>query len=308
MIINVSSRTDIPSYYADWFYNRLKAGFVDVRNPYYPELVTRYSLRKEVTDGFVFCTKDPLPMLSRIDLLQAYKQYWMVTITPYGKDLEPNVRDKHQIMETFKQLSEIVGKKCMSWRYDPILITKKYSLEYHIHAFESMAKELAPYCDCCIISFLDLYVKTKQNFPQACEVTKQQCHQIIQVFTEIAKRYDLKLKTCAEGHEWEIYGIDTSGCLTQQVLEEAWDIRLKIPKKSPARQTCQCLLGNDMGAYSCCLHGCKYCYANDNKLKAEENYQLHDPNSSFLIGQAKNTDQLKEAEITSWIDNQLTLF
>ena len=86
MIINTGMRTDIPAFYSDWFVNRLKAGFVLVRNPYNPRSVTRYRLSPDVVDLIGFCTKNPAPMLSHMDLLRPYGQYWFVTITPCRTD------------------------------------------------------------------------------------------------------------------------------------------------------------------------------------------------------------------------------
>lgn len=85
MILNTGSRTDIPAYYSDWFYNRIKEGYVLVRNPYYPLQITKYFLNADIIDIMVFCTKNPLPMVDRISLLSPFDTFWFVTITPYGK-------------------------------------------------------------------------------------------------------------------------------------------------------------------------------------------------------------------------------
>ena len=94
MIISAGMRTDIPAFFSDWFYNRIHEGFVCVRNPYYPEQVTRYLLDPDVVDCIHFCTKNPQPMETRLDEIRHFRQYWSVTITPYGQDIEPLVPDK----------------------------------------------------------------------------------------------------------------------------------------------------------------------------------------------------------------------
>ena len=99
MIINTGQRTDIPAFYSRWFLNRLQEGFVLVRNPYDPTHVTRYRLDPSVVDLLIFCTKNPAPMLPHMDELSSYRQFWFVTITPYGKDIEKNVPDRSQVME-----------------------------------------------------------------------------------------------------------------------------------------------------------------------------------------------------------------
>lgn len=122
MIINTGCRTDIPAFYSKWFMNRIREGYVLVRNPYYLNQVTKYNLSPDVVDCLAFCTKNPEPMLEYLNELDKYKQYWFVTITPYGKDIEPNVPNKKRVIESFKKLSEHIGVDSIGWRYDPIFI------------------------------------------------------------------------------------------------------------------------------------------------------------------------------------------
>ena len=174
MILNTGSRTDIPAFYSSWFYHRIEAGFVCTRNAYNPQQVRRYRISPDTVDIISFCTKNPEPMLSRIHQLDTYRQFWGVTLTPYGRDIEPNVPDKHRIIKEIRELSNVVGKQAVSWRYDPIFITEKYSVEYHLHAFETICAALQGYISFCVISFIDLYAKTKRNFPEGREVTGMQ--------------------------------------------------------------------------------------------------------------------------------------
>ena len=129
MIIHASMRTDVPAFYSEWFANRIREGYLRVRNPYNPLQVTEYSLDPEVVDLIVFCTKNPEPMLKYMDLLKSYRTYWYITITPYGADIEPGlfktIVSKRKIIETFQQISEIVGAEHIGWRYDPIFIDDK---------------------------------------------------------------------------------------------------------------------------------------------------------------------------------------
>ncbi|MDE6413553.1 MAG: DUF1848 domain-containing protein, partial [Eubacterium sp.] len=143
MILQTGMRTDIPAFYSKWFINRIKEGYVLVRNPYNPSAVTKYRIHPNVVDLIAFCTKNPAPMLEHMDVLKPFGQYWFVTITPYGKEIEPNVPDKKQVIADFKTLSKAVGIDSIGWRYDPIFITEKYSLEFHLKVFEKMAKELS---------------------------------------------------------------------------------------------------------------------------------------------------------------------
>ena len=170
MIIQTGMRTDIPAFYSEWFVNRIKGGYVLVRNPYNESQVTRYSLSPDFVDLIAFCTKNPAPMLSRMDVLKDYGQYWFVTITPYGRDIEPNVPDKPVVMENFKRLSDIVGVDSIGWRYDPVIVDNHHTVEWHISEFERMAATLAGYTKTCVISYIDIYKKVERNFPEAKSV------------------------------------------------------------------------------------------------------------------------------------------
>jgi hypothetical protein len=300
-------RTDIPALYSKWFLNRLKEGYVMVRNPYNPTSVTKYSLSPKVVDLIAFCTKNPAPMLPHLDVLKPYGQYWFVTITPYGKEIEPNVPPKEKVMENFKELSDKVGVNCVGWRYDPIFITEKYTLERHIADFESMAKNLCGYTKTCVISFIDMYKKVKRNFPQAREVSPAERIAIGKEFVRIGKKYGMTIKSCAEGRDLEPYGVDCGGCMTVSTFEKALNAKLKAPKKKCQRSECACLLGNDIGNYDTCTHLCKYCYANANPEAVKRNAKAHNPQSPFLLGNMQEGDKVHEARQESWMDFQLKL-
>ncbi len=307
MILQTGMRTDIPAFYSQWFINRIKAGYVLVRNPYNPSSVTRYEINPDVVDLIAFCTKNPAPMLKYMDVLKPYGQYWFVTITPYGKEIEPNVPDKRQVLEDFKTLSKFVGVDSIGWRYDPIFINDKYSIDFHIETFEQMARELSGYTKTCIISFIDLYKKVIKNFPQACMVEKEKRLKIGKAFAEIGRQYDITIKACAEGDELAPYGVDCSGCLTQEVYETVLHTKLDMPKIKGQRNECACFFGNDIGAYDTCRHFCKYCYANTDYKAVLSNSKLHNPDSPFLIGTHQAGDIINHAVQESWVDNQLTL-
>jgi len=303
-------RTDIPAFYSKWLLNRIKEGFVLVRNPYNPIQVTRYRLTPDVVDLIAFCTKNPAPMLPYMDVLKTYGQYWFVTITPYGKEIEPNVPDKEKVMEDFKKLSGIVGVDCMGWRYDPIFIDEKHSAKWHISEFEKMAENLSGYTKSCVISFIDIYKKVERNFPNAREVSKADRITIGKAFIRIADRYGMTIRPCAEGNELAAYGADCSGCMTVNTFETALHAHLDVPKRKSNQRNgqCACLLGVDIGTYDTCGHLCKYCYANANAALVKENMRKHDPVSPFLLGNSMPGDVIHEAQQRSWIDRQMRLF
>ena len=193
MIIQTGMRTDIPAFYSDWFANRLREGFVLVRNPYNPSSVTRYDLNPDVVDMIGFCSKNPAPMLKYMDLLKPYGQYWFVTITPYGKEIEPNVPDKDAVIAAFCRMSEIVGVNSMGWRYDPILIDQDWTAERHIEAFSYMVSRLSGFTKTCVISFIDLYEKVKRNYPKARTVSPEDQRTITSALVEIGKKHGMTI-------------------------------------------------------------------------------------------------------------------
>ena len=304
MIINTGQRTDIPAFYAEWFANRLKEGFVCVRNPYNPNQVSRYRLDPSLVDVIGFCTKNPAPMFPYMYLLEDYGQYWFVTITSYGRDIEPNVPDKHRLLEDFKKLSAMVGINSIGWRYDPILISERYSIDYHIRAFEQISSALDGYTHTAVISFIDLYPKVKRNFPEVQAVASEQRLTLGKELIKIASNHGMTVKPCAEGDELAIYGADCGGCMLISDYEKAIGKRLKAPKKKGARAECACYLACDIGAYNTCRHLCKYCYANAEPSKVLAQSRLHDPGSPFLIGNYRSGDIIHDVPQESWIDGQ----
>jgi len=302
MIINTGMRTDIPAFYSEWLMNRIREGFVYTRNPYYPNQVTKYSLNPNVVDCLAFCTKNPEPMLKYLDELDIYKQYWFVTITPYGKDIEPVVPDKHKVIESFKKLSNHIGTNSIGWRYDPIFIGSGFDVKRHIECFSKIAKELKGYTHDCTISFLDLYEKVKRNAPEIKPPSREEQVELAKAFVKIGKENNIVIHSCCEKNFLAEYGVDCKGCMSQEIIEKGIGSKLNPPKRKNARVICNCLLGNDIGAYNTCGHLCKYCYANANSKLVRENMKKHIKTSPFLIGTQMPGDEIHEAKQKSWKD------
>lgn len=296
MILQTGFRTDIPGFYSTWFANRLRAGFVLVRNPYDPQSVTRYAINPDVVDLIGFCTKNPAPMLPRMELLRPYGQYWFVTITPYGPEIEPHVPPKAQVLQDFITLSKIVGPDCIAWRYDPIFLSDTYTAARHIAEFEQLAAVLSGYTRTCVISFIDLYEKVRRNFPQVKSVPHTERETLGKAFVEIGRKYGMMIRPCAEGTALARYGADCSGCMTQRTFEAALHRPLRLPPQKPARKECACCLTADIGAYNTCGHGCLYCYANASRVTVAQNMRMHDPASPFLVGHSQPGDVIHEAK------------
>ena len=307
MIINTGQRTDIPAFYSDWFANRLRDGYVLVRNPYNTSRITRYRLTPDVVDVIGFCTKNPSPMFRYMDLLSPFRQFWYVTITPYRRNIEPNLKPKSQILEDFRTLSKKVGIDSIGWRYDPIIVNDEWPVERHIEAYRYMAEYLSGYTRISVISFIDLYEKTRRNYPEVREVSREDRLLLGKEMASIASRCGMTLKPCAEGDTLSAYGADCSGCMTVDMYEKAAGQRLRVPRYSPSRKSCACYLSADIGAYNTCGHLCRYCYANYDEKTVKRNMALHDPLSPLLIGHVLPGDSIYEAAQESWRDDQLSL-
>lgn len=308
MILNTGNRTDIPAFYTSWFLNRLKEGYVYVRNPYNPHLILHYDINPQVIDFIIFGTKNPIYMLKHLDKLKDYRTLWHITLTAYGKDIEPYLINKNRIVEAIIHLSQIYGDKRVLWRYDPILLNEKYTKEYHYQIFEKLCYKLQGSIRTCIISFVDLYHKTKINFPECVEVNMNDRLEMVQRLSSIALKYHINIKTCLENEDFYKPYADVSGCLTQSMLEDAFSIRLEVQESMKTRPGYSCLLGYDIGEYSTCLHGCKYCYANEGYQKVLENYKKHDPYAPLLIGHITNEDKIIKVKQKTIINHQMNLF
>ena len=307
MIISVSRRTDIPAFYSKWFFNRLKAGYVDVINPFNSKQVNRYSLEKSNVDCFVFWTKNAKEMLPYIDLLEGYTYYFQYTINGYGFDIEPNVPSKqNEGIETFKALARRIGKHRVIWRYDPVIITKEYTIEKHISFFKHIAHELKDYTEKVVFSFVDLYKKTEKNTKDLSikEITVYDMNAIAKAFSEIAHECGLEIATCCEAIDLEKYGIKHNKCIDDDLIYRLSGVRVPY-KRDGQREACGCVKCFDIGAYNTCLHRCKYCYANYSLRVVEENVKMHNPESSLLIGELNSEMKIYEDKKAVV---QLTLF
>ena len=295
MILNTGGRTDTVQYYTKWLLKRFEEGYVLSRNPLFPNKVTRYELTPDQVDCVVFCSKDYEPILNNLtDITSRFHTYFHYTITAYGKDIEPGVPSIEKSMDTLKRLSALVGKQRVAWRYDPVLLTKEHTLQTHLDTFERMAKELAPFVDRCIFSFVEMYKKLEVNMPELIPLTDADKTSLAKGLGEIAAKYGLYLQTCGTNGDYSQYGIHSSGCMTLDILGGANGVVFKDLKHKGMREGCHCIESRDIGAYDTCMNGCKYCYANKRPEKAFENYKYHDPDSPLLLGHLKETDTVQQ--------------
>lgn len=289
MILNVSGRTDIVAFYTPWFMNRYREGFVDVRNPFNPKLVSRIYF--SLVDAIVFCTKNPIPIL---DYLKEIDKpiLFHVTLTPYKTDIEPNVPSKKEIIKAIKEISKIVGIDNLYIRYDPIFLSAKYNLDYHKRAFSKLCTLLNGYVSNIIISFLDDYknVRKNKNILNYRDFTENDYKEIGVSFSEIARKNSISIQTCFEKRNLVEYGFKKSECLSKEI---AYKLTGKTNFKVWKARKCNCVTMVDIGVYNSCKHFCKYCYANYDEEKVKKNYKRHEVNSTLLIGNLESDDIIK---------------
>lgn len=295
MIISVSRRTDIPALYAEWFINRLHEQFVYVRNPFNKNAISRISLAPNDVDCLVFWTKNPEPLIQYLPQLCAYPFYVLCTITGYGRDIEHNVPSAQTVIESLCKLSDAIGKKRTIWRYDPILISNTCTVEYHIRQFSYILSCLHSKIETCVISFFDYYDSCKKKIVDSSvrEPTIEEIEQIAEHFSQLAKKYGIKIQTCAEQYDLEKYGIKHGSCIDGELIEQITGKKVQARKDTYQRSLCQCVESVDIGEYNTCSHDCVYCYANKNIELAKQALANHNPQSPLLIGAVLSTDIIR---------------
>lgn len=311
MILSVSRRTDVPNYYSDWFINRLKEGFLYVRNPMNTHQISRINLSPEVIDCIVFWTKNPANMLGKLEYLQDYAYYFQFTLTGYGRDIEPNLPDKRkELIPAFQKLSEKIGKEKVIWRYDPILLSDKYTADYHLRAFEEIAGNLAGYTEKAVISFVDLYEKTWRN-TRGLGIrlaTEKEMMGLAAEMARIASKYNLEIESCAEQWDFQKVGIQRGSCIDKKLIEMIIGCRITGQKDKNQRKECGCFESVEVGAYNTCLNGCRYCYANFSDEKVKENIKLYSQDAPLLCGNIGPDDKITDRKMKSLKNIQLSFF
>ena len=311
MIINTGARTDTVQYYSEWLLRRFREGFVYSRNPLFPNKVTRYELTPEKVDCVEFCSKNYRPILKDLhEITDRFNTHFQYTITAYGKDIEPGVPDIDESIDTLYELERQVGRQRICWRYDPVLLTEKYTVERHLETFEYMASRLSGHVDRCIFGFVEMYRKLEVNMPELFPIPDRDKDRIAEGLGMIARRYGIPIQTCGTNGDFSRYGIMGSGCMTLEVLGRANGVIFRDLKHKGMRGGCHCIESRDIGAYETCINGCRYCYANRSHAKAMENYRLHDPRSPLLIGSLKDSDTVIQGPQESYLarpKGQMTL-
>ena len=311
MILSVSRRTDIPNYYSEWFLNRIKEGYLCVRNPMNAHQISKIKITPDVVDCIVFWTKNPAPLMKRLDELKEYMYYFQFTLTCYGRDIEPNVPHKREvILPVFQELSSKIGADRVIWRYDPIMFNDVYTEEYHLKAFEKIATALDGYTKKCVISFVDDYAKITKNM-QSLNV-KQLSDEELTAFaaklSKIAASHNIQMASCAEKIDLEACGIEHNHCIDQQLVEKLIGCKIKTGKDKNQRGECGCVESTEVGSYNTCKNGCKYCYATYSMESVKNNCVAYDVNSPILCGRIGEGDKVTERVVKSIREEQISLW
>lgn len=302
MLLNISGRTDIVNHYSDWLFNRFDEGYVLSRNPLFQNAVRRYELTPDKVDCLIFGSKNFAPVLNRIHTItDKFNTYFYYTITAYGRDIEPGVPDIESSIETLMELSKIATPRRVAWRYDPVLLTDKYTIGCHMETFDYIASRVSPYVDRCVFSFVELFNQLKTNLPDLIITSPEEKDALANGLSKIAQKHHIVLQACGISGDYTHYGIKKSGCVTLDILGEANDIKFRNIKHKGTKKGCEHIESRDIGVKNSCPNGCKYCYANRNSKRALENFKLHDKNSPLLIGHLNEGDKLEQGAQKSFL-------
>ncbi len=238
IIISASRSTDIPAFYAKWFINRLKKGYVVWYNPFNQQpLYVSFKNCKAI----VFWTKNPkllIPYLSELDS-RDINYYFQYTLNDYEKEeFEPNIPALAQRINTFKNLSNLIGKERVIWRFDPLIITKEITPRILLTRIWHIGNQLKGYTNKLVFSFVDVnaYRKvqnnlvketksfTKENLDIA-EPTQEQIAEIVEGLARIREAWEkngwnISMATCAEDINLEKYGIEHNRCIDGDLMKQ----------------------------------------------------------------------------------------
>ena len=310
MIISASRRTDIPAYYTDWFINRIKDSYVYARNPVNIHQISKIDLNPNVVDCIVFWSKNPKPIVEKLQSIKEYAYYFQFTLNPYDRDVEVKLSCKDEILETFKKLSDTIGPQRVIWRYDPVLLNGKYTVSYHIDKFYEFAGKLKGYTGKVTFSFIDFYKKTAENIKSigVYETGIEEKNIIADNFSRAAKENNLVIDTCAEGIDLSKYGIAHAKCIDDRLIAKITGCNFIADKDKSQRLECGCVESIDIGGYNSCPTGCVYCYANYGQSIVINNCSKHNLASPLLVGKVNNNDIINERKVLSGKILQKELF
>jgi len=302
MIISASYKTDIPTFYGEWFMRRLRAGYCKMVNPYNRAAI-RVSLATEDVGGIVFWTKNVGPLMHHLPEVRDRGFAFVVqhTINAYPKALEYSVVNAEKSVANLRRIADEYGPRVAVWRYDTIVLSSATPIDFHRRNFESLCQKLHEATDEVVISFVHLYKKTLRNMEWASRVfgfdwedpptaTKLS---LASEMVAIASSFGLKLSICSQ-RDFLVPGAHDARCIDADRLTSVAGRGVNADRRGN-RKECGCFASRDIGDYDTCPHGCVYCYAVLNRELAQRRFREHDPDSEFLFTHgASGPDQVAD--------------
>ncbi len=290
MIVSASYRSDIPAFYGTWFLKRLEAGFCRVVNPYGSQ-VHEIALTAEAVAPFVFWTRNPGPFRATLGEVARRGFPFVVQITTIGypRALEASVLPPERIVALVEEIRAGYGPRAAVWRYDPVLITSATPPEWHRRNFTALARAIAGKVDEVVFSFAQIYAKTRSNLNRAAQShvftwddpADENKRRLLAELAAIAREQGLKPTLCAQP-DLLSPGLEPARCIDAERLSDIAGQPIAARTKGN-RPGCLCAESRDIGAYDSCPHGCVYCYAVRRPELAKRNFQVHEPDSPFLV-------------------------
>ncbi len=296
MIISASRRTDIPAFYAEWFMNRVRAGYCTVPNPFNLSQVKRNSLLPADVDVIVFWTRNPRPMLPFLRELdvRGYRYYFQLTLLDNPRLIDPKTPPAEAALKTFHDLSEQTDPRRVIWRYDPLVLSQVTPTDFHLQTFERLARSLSGYTQRVVISLVDQYAKARKRLEALQQsgasllplsnLPAEDFACLMRSLAGIASSNGMEIVSCAEEIDLQPYGIRPGKCVDDEYIREVFGLDVTHQKDPGQRKACGCVVSRDIGMYDSCLFGCRYCYATSDFDRAKNNHNAHNPESPSLLG------------------------
>lgn len=291
-ILSASRVTDIPAFHTDWLFHRLEAGYVRWTNPFNGRMQL---VSFERARFIVFWSKNPEPLLRRLASLDHRRlaYYVQFTLNDYEREgLEPGVPPLTERIETFRKLSERIGRERVIWRFDPLILANDLTVDEVLHRVRSVGDRVARHTERLVFSFADIdsYRKVQRNLARegvaVRDMSADEIAQAAEGLAGLCAGWGIRPFTCGERVDLGRFGIDHGRCVDDELIlriaDDDPDVRRRFgrpasperqlldrqvpvakPVKDPGqREACGCAPSKDIGQYDTCPHLCVYCYAN----------------------------------------------
>ena len=296
MIISASRRTDIPAFYAEWFMNRIRAGYCTVPNPFNRNQVSAVSLRPEDVEVIVFWTRNPRPLFPHLEELtgRGYRYYFQYTLLNNPRLIDPKSPPYESAAKTLCDLAALVGPERVIWRYDPIVLSNITGAAFHQANYALIAGLVAGHTRRSVVSIMDWYRKIDGRLrgiarqgaevPPGPPTSQPEFGDLMRHLAAVARSHGMEIVSCAEDLALDVYGIRPGKCVDDEYIKSTFGIDVSGKKDPTQREACGCVVSRDIGMYDSCLFGCQYCYATGSFERAHQNHAEHDPRSPSLLG------------------------